>query len=107
MRTVIKYSTITLYVKHTQEGGIDHIDIEQVGTGGFKGTTENRTLDGETREHEDYIFGKVKGHTRWTDLDHLTEDDPFLKQGWRSEMSEGKVSSLIEYYFTHARTGFH
>jgi hypothetical protein len=94
MRTLIKYATITLYVNHFNEGGVDHIDINQVGTGGFKGTTEKRELDGAMRDHEDHIFGKVKGFSRWTDLDHLTESDPSLKEGWRDEMKEGKVSTI-------------
>lgn len=80
-RKAIAYSTITLTVKqYTDDNAITHIDISQVGTGGLKGTTELRELDGVQREHDDYLFGKLKGSSRWLGLDAV--DDQFLKDGW-------------------------
>jgi hypothetical protein len=74
-------ATLYLEVKqYTDEAGVVHIDIEQTTTGGLKGTTELRTLDWEEREHEDHIFGKVKGQTRWIATDAI--ETPFLKEGW-------------------------
>jgi hypothetical protein len=57
-----------------------HIDIEQTTTGGLQGTTELRTLDWEQREHEDHIFGKLQGRTRFISADAI--EDPYQKDGW-------------------------
>jgi len=80
-RKAIGLATITLHVKqYTGEGGTSHIDIEQTATGGIKGTTELRELDWTEREHEDHIFGKLKGKSRWLNLDSV--EDEWLKEGW-------------------------
>jgi hypothetical protein len=60
MRQAIAFATITLYVKqYKDEGGIEHIDIRQVLTGGIEGTEENRALNWTERSHKDRIFGDV------------------------------------------------
>lgn len=41
-----------------------HIDIDQVATGGIRGTTEKRITDWAEREHSDHIFGTVVGQSR-------------------------------------------
>ena len=49
-----------LYVKHyTDDEGKEHIDIEQVGTGGIKGNNERRILDWTFRNFDDSLFGFV------------------------------------------------
>ncbi|KAH8177672.1 LCCL domain-containing protein [Sarocladium implicatum] len=62
-----------------------HVDIEQTAAG-LKGTHEKRTLDGFDREHQDWLFGSVKGKSQYVGLADL--DDEFLKKGWIKE--EGK-----------------
>jgi len=80
-RKAIGIATITLHAKqYVDDGKITHIDIDQTATGGIKGTTENRTLDWQEREHEDHIFGKLVGQTRWKTLEDITDD--FQKDGW-------------------------
>jgi len=80
-RKAISLATVTLHTKqYTTEDGHTHIDIEQTATGGIKGTTELRELDWQEREHEDHVFGKLKGRSRWLGLDGV--EDPFLKDGW-------------------------
>ena len=60
MRKLIASVTITLYIKHYKDAdGNEHIDIEQIGTGGFKGNYEQRTLTWSEREVDDGIFGPV------------------------------------------------
>ena len=50
MRKLIASVTITLYVKHYKDDdGVEHIDVEQIGTGGFKGNFEPRQIDGQVR----------------------------------------------------------
>ncbi len=64
-------------------------------TGGIKGTEELRSLDWTWRDHEDGIFGKLKGRTRWVKLVDLAAGDgtvesdlEFLKRGWEGELTE-------------------
>lgn len=57
-----------------------HVDIEQTTTGGLQGTSELRTLNWEEHEHEDYIFGKVRGKTRFVGNDGIA--DAYLTEGW-------------------------
>ena len=59
---------------------VTHVEIEQTGTGGMKGTTEKRCLDYEFRDHKDWLFGHVKGQSKWMTADEITDD--YLKSGW-------------------------
>ncbi|KAL8741632.1 MAG: hypothetical protein Q9190_005779 [Brigantiaea leucoxantha] len=81
LRKAISLATITLSITQYDKDGITHIDIAQTATGGIQGTTENRTLDWEYRDHKDGIFGEVKGRSRWVKLSDV-DDDEFLKTGW-------------------------
>jgi len=89
-RIIINRATITLDVKHYKDdGGIEHIDIDQTLTGGLKGTTEQRTLDGVQREHKDDIFGSILGRSRRVPVEELKEE--WLKAGW----TEGTLAHPI------------
>lgn len=80
-RKAISLATVSLACKqYKDEQSVTHIDIEQTATGGLKGTTELRVLDWSLREHDDQIFGKLKGQTRWSTFQDITEN--FLKEGW-------------------------
>ncbi|KIN07328.1 hypothetical protein OIDMADRAFT_185826 [Oidiodendron maius Zn] len=80
-RSLISLATVYLNVKqYKDDAGVVHIDIDQVTTGGLQGTTELRTLDWEKREHEDHIFGKLHGQTRFINTDAI--EDAYLKEGW-------------------------
>lgn len=64
-------------------------------SGGIKGTEEKRTLDWGWRDHEDGIFGKLKGRSRWIKLSDLSAgegtmetDIDFLTKGWEGGLSE-------------------
>ncbi|KAF6240176.1 hypothetical protein HO173_001786 [Letharia columbiana] len=97
LRKAISYATITLtinqYVDDTAEK-YTHIDIAQVATGGVGATQEKRLLDFTWREHQDRIFGKVKGKSRWIKLADIDEDD-FLKTGY-DDMEGEHVQALAE-----------
>lgn len=97
LRKAISYATITLtitqYIDDTADK-LTHIDISQVATGGVGGTKEKRVLDYTWREHEDRIFGKVKGKSRWIKLKDIDEDD-FLKTGY-DDMEGEHVQALAE-----------
>ena len=93
-RKGIGLSTVTLHVKQftappsaSAEGAapagappVVHIEIDQTATGGIKGTSERRCVDGLPREHADWLFGKCSGRTTWIAADKI--EDAFLKKDW-------------------------
>lgn len=101
-RKAISFATVTLVVKEypdSEDAKVVHIDIDQVLTGGLKGTSEKRISDWEEREHQDHIFGKVLGRSRLIRgskgddgkvrpvIDINTEiNDPKVKQFLRGEI---------------------
>ncbi len=94
-RKLLGMATLTLDVKQWEgppsppseaAGPATHIEIAQTLTGGLKGTTENRCLDWVFREHEDYMFGRVEGRSRWIAVADV--DDAFLAAGWEEGDAE-------------------
>ena len=83
-------ATITLDIKQYQGAPtapadadgpeVTHVDIDQTLTGGLKGTTEKRCIDDAEREHSDWMFGSVRGQSRWATAASI--DDAFLAKGW-------------------------
>jgi hypothetical protein len=93
--------TVSLIIRqHVDEDGVEIISITQPGAVGLKGTEEVRHLTGEWRDHEDHIFGAVKGTTKWlkpSDLKDADEDEAFLKTGWDEATLKGElVDSYVE-----------
>lgn len=96
-------ATITQHLKHhtAEDGTSSQIDIDQLVSGGLKGTSEHRTLDWQWRGHSDYLFGTVKGRNRYTTLSVVLEeakgkgvteeDTKYLAEGWLKESEEGEV----------------
>jgi hypothetical protein len=91
-RKAVTMTTLTLHVKQyvappsppadpATSPEATHIEIEQTGTGGFKGSTERRCLDGTWREHTDWLFGHVRGRSTWLATAADAEDE-FLAAGW-------------------------
>lgn len=53
-----------MYINHYKDDeGVEHIDIQQIGTGGFKGSPEFRTLTWENHAIDDPLYGPVG---QWT-----------------------------------------
>ena len=101
-RKALGLATVTLRVKqYADDKGVVHIDIDQTATGGIKGTTELRQLDWQEGAHEDQIFGKVRGRTRWIKLSEV--QDEYLKKGWNKETEEDDV---IENYIESVGSGW-
>lgn len=67
------------------------VDITQT-VSGLASTEEKRCLDNEFRPHSDFIFGEVRGQSRWVTLEEI--EDEYLKQGW--EPAERYVLSYVE-----------
>lgn len=77
---------------------VTHIDIVQTAAG-LSSTHEQRCVDDTFREHSDWLFGKVRGKTRWVSLDEIT--DEWLKKDWELEGEGGSagknfVNSYVE-----------
>ncbi|EGE86607.1 hypothetical protein BDDG_09553 [Blastomyces dermatitidis ATCC 18188] len=65
-RTAIGLATVTLKIKQTKnDQGVTELAIDQVLTGGVKGTSEHRVLDWSERDHTDHIFGDLTGQSRF------------------------------------------
>jgi hypothetical protein len=89
---------VTLEIKSYQDAeGVWHIDVEQAGAAGIKGTTELRTIDGKPATHEDHIFGKVTGITTWgkaSDFKDDGDEETYLKADWlEDEVLVNKVDA--------------
>ncbi|KAK2068715.1 hypothetical protein P8C59_003343 [Phyllachora maydis] len=91
-RKAIGLATVTLQVKQyvgpptppaADRGDVTHVDIDQTATGGIKGSTERRCVDGVAREHSDWLFGRVRGRSRWVAAADV--EDAFLARGWLLE----------------------
>ncbi|KAJ9648590.1 hypothetical protein H2199_001445 [Coniosporium tulheliwenetii] len=100
-RKAIALATITLHTKeYVDDASVTHIDIDQTATGGIKGTSEQRVLDNQFREHTDHIFGELKGRSRWFKLSALDEsdyDEKYLKEGWEKAIVDGEaIESFVE-----------
>ncbi|KDR78778.1 hypothetical protein GALMADRAFT_244322 [Galerina marginata CBS 339.88] len=95
-RTAISMGTLTISIKHYKDDdGVEHIDIDQVLTGGIPGTSETRTLWWKERENEDHVFGHVIGKSRRVKVDKL--DVAFLQTGWTADTLEhGLIQSHVE-----------
>jgi hypothetical protein len=76
-----------------------HIDIVQTATAGLKGTVEKRCLDFEFRDHTDWMFGHVRGQSKWMTLDEITE--PYLKEGWEDGESEKTGPGGTSHVYSH------
>jgi len=101
IRKAIGAMTVTLVTKQfVDEDGLEHINITQPGTAGIKGTEEQRNVNGEWKDHEDHIFGAVRGTTKWiklSDLSDADEDEAFLKKDWDEATQQGDVlDSFVE-----------
>jgi hypothetical protein len=66
-RKAIGLATLTLKVHQYPDSAnptVINIDIDQIATGGIKGTSEKRITDWTARPHTDHIFGNVEGQSR-------------------------------------------
>lgn len=93
-RRAANYITLTDHLtQYTDDKGLDHVDVKQTVTGGFKGGVENRTLDWQVYEAANETFGQVKDQCKWLGgPDELDGEQgaEFLKEGWIDEGEEGK-----------------
>lgn len=111
-RKAVSLATLTLHVKQyvappsppsdPTGAPVTHVDIEQTGTGGIKGTTEKRCADYAFREHTDYLFGHVKGQTKFLTAEEIT--DEYLKSGWLEGDEEKKGPNGETHLISHVES---
>ena len=88
VRQAVQYSTITITLKQYTDSTGQHLDQEQVSTGGIR-NFEDRLMDWAWTEKYNRIWGKVHGKSRYTRLDQV--EDEWMRQGWSKECVEGQV----------------
>ena len=109
IRKGINAATITLHVSQSTGAPtepaqdpvdtsetVENINIDQVITGGIKGTTEKRCVDNRRREHTDWLFGHVSGRTLfYKSATDAAQDftDEFLVKGFGDQ--EVLVSHVV------------
>ncbi|KAF2742610.1 hypothetical protein M011DRAFT_472069 [Sporormia fimetaria CBS 119925] len=116
LRKTVGAATITQHIRTTTTPeGHTNITFDQILTGGLKGTTENRTLDWTYRPHSDWLFGDVRGKSRWVTLEKyqeeyagkgdeaVDEDVKYLVDGWDEET---KGAELVESYVENDDAGW-
>ncbi|KAI1390084.1 uncharacterized protein F4822DRAFT_400838 [Hypoxylon trugodes] len=127
VRKAISNTTVTLHVKQykgaptppsTSSELVSRVDIEQVATAGVKGTTENRCLDFEAREHSDWLFGRVAGRSKFISIDELRAlvgeegearkerwvEDDFVAKGWLEGDAEKGGPNGETHIVNHAQS---
>ncbi|KAH7129220.1 hypothetical protein EDB81DRAFT_697352 [Dactylonectria macrodidyma] len=77
------------------------IHLNQTQSTSLTATKEERCLDNETRDHSDWIFGAVKGNSRYVSLDEI--EDEYLKKDW---LIEGEGKTLIFSYAVSQGNGW-
>jgi hypothetical protein len=94
---------VTQHLKQgvAEDGTSTQIDIDQLITGGLKGSSENRTMDWQWSPHSDWLFGDIRGRSRYNTLAKIAEesagkgvteeDAKYLAEGWLKETEEGEV----------------
>lgn len=115
-RKAIGLATVTLHTKmytatpadNPSAGDVLQIDIDQVASGGIKGTSEYRALDWKFRPHSDWLFGELQGRTRLTTLEAVRKeareeggtkavDVEYVTEGFLKETEEGEtVESWVD-----------
>jgi len=89
VRKMISSATITMYIKHYRGAvGVEHIDIDQVATGG-KNSKEERILnwtDSEVEAEENHGNARRLRRSRRITIDQVESD--WQKQGWLADTIE-------------------
>jgi len=90
-RRAVSVFTLTLIIKHhTDDTGVECIEIDEKLSGGIPGTSDNHILDFQERQYDD-VFGLYTLKTRRVPALEEIEDE-FLKTGWAEDtLADGVV----------------
>lgn len=106
VRQAVAYSNVTVTISQytspaspSDDGDKLHLDQTQSSTGGMK-NTEERVMDWQWAETDNWIWGKVRGRGRYVRLEEIVgeaglgeEDAQWLREGW--EEGTGEVVQLV------------
>jgi len=94
-RTAIATFSLTLEPHHyTEEAGIEHIDVKQTLSGGFKAPADNLVLDNEEYPKDDGIVGPLLVKNSRVKVDELDID--FLKEEWTEDtLEDGLIYGVV------------
>lgn len=103
VRRAVQYSGVTVNLsQYTDSAGLQHLDQEQLSTGGIK-NFEDRIMDWEWTDKHNWIWGKVHGKSRYTRLENVEDPDGYLREGWERACVEGEV---VEGYVESVTDGW-
>lgn len=105
IRQAVAYSTVTVTLnQYTDDAGVQHLDQDQTSTGGIK-NFEDRIMDWQWTEKYNWIWGNVKGKSRYVGVDQI--EDPYLREGWEDgDVVEGYVESVGDSWTARQVWGF-
>ncbi|KAG2154692.1 hypothetical protein DEU56DRAFT_769793 [Suillus clintonianus] len=95
-RTAIANFTLTLEPSQfTDDDGLEHVNVKQTLSGGFKAPSDSLLLNGEESSKNDDLFGHVIAKSVRAKVDDLDID--FLKEGWTDDtVEDGLISGVIK-----------
>ncbi|KAG2350196.1 hypothetical protein BDR05DRAFT_4129 [Suillus weaverae] len=95
-RTAIANFTLTLEPTHfTDDDGVEHIDVKQTLSGGFKAPVDSLLLNGEESSKNDDLFGHLIAKSQRSKVDDLDID--FLKEGWSEDtLEDGLIAGVVK-----------
>lgn len=95
-RTAIANFTLTLEpTQFTDDDGVEHIDVKQTLSGGFKAPADSLLLNGEESSKNDDLFGHLIAKSWRAKVDDLDID--FLKEGWSEDtLEDGLIAGVVK-----------
>ncbi|KAG1721853.1 hypothetical protein EDD22DRAFT_854285 [Suillus occidentalis] len=95
-RTAIANFTLTLEpTQFTDDDGVEHIDVKQTLSGGFKAPADSLLLNGEESSKNDDLFGHLIAKSWRAKVDDLEID--FLKEGWSEDtLEDGLIAGVVK-----------
>ncbi|KAK5172158.1 uncharacterized protein LTR77_003796 [Saxophila tyrrhenica] len=108
VRQAVAYSTVTVTLQQytNPTTGLRHLDQTQTSTGGIR-NFEDPIMDWKYTEKENWIWGKVKGRSRYAKLSEV--EDEWMREGWEdgnAEVVEGYVEGLKDGWSAWQVWGF-
>lgn len=74
LRKAITMADIPIHITQQGEGVDTVLVLEYIASFGLRGTTETRKLDWNQTTHKDFIFGEVKGRSKFVSADEVSRD---------------------------------
>jgi len=95
-RKILSNATITVSIKHYKdEGGVEHVDIQQAVTGGITASPECKVLNWAWVKVDLNLFGPIIGRSRRVPIADVT--DKYLNSGWSPDVSrDGAIETYAE-----------